>query len=88
MFLNSNEQFHLLKNTYVSFAILTVVFMKKTVLWRVTTYTLIYRCQRLSRPCRVRLYLDHTEEDVTSSLKCCKLYTSLHGVILEEWHFQ
>ena len=40
----------------------------------VITNTLIYRCQHLSNPCFALLYLDHTEEDITSSLQCCKLY--------------
>jgi len=34
MFLNSNEQSLVQKSTYEWFAILTVVFMKKRVLWR------------------------------------------------------
>jgi len=48
MFLNSNEQFLVRKNTYKRFAILTVVFMKKRVFWGVTIYALIYRCESLS----------------------------------------
>jgi hypothetical protein len=60
MFLKSNEQFLVEKNTYERFAILTVVFMKKSLLG-VTTYALIYRCQSLSGPFCVLLYLKHTE---------------------------
>jgi hypothetical protein len=43
MFFNSNEKFLIRKNTYDRFAILIVVFMKKTACWGVTTYALIYR---------------------------------------------
>jgi len=56
MFLNSNEQF-LIRKKYLNSLQFSQWFMKKTVFWRVATYTIIYRCHRLSR-C-VLLYLDH-----------------------------
>ena len=74
------------KSTYEWFASLTVVFMKKTVLWRLQ-HMLWYRVSKSLRTLLRSSLPEPHWRDPTSTLKSCKEYTSLHGIILEECKF-